>query len=326
MGHVLTMCIRDIDQAFTFKAIGVIHMPLFFFISGFFTYKSSDNKTFIQPRLKQKFIQLILPILTVGSLWVLYFPHSGLDSPLKPGFIGFWTDLWKNGYWFTLCLFELMLIYWVVALILPKIKSIAFQFFIVTLFWIVIAIAVSSLPEHFSNTIGLSWLYNYYPIFMIGIYAKKYNQLFFEQINRQPTITSSIIIAAISLYIVCYPWEFDWLNGYIYISIKVLFQISLAMIAIIFTKSCVKNSPNNKSVNIICYIGKNSLAIYLLHYFFLFPMGFLQNPLRDMGLGIVPTTTIAFITAVVIIIFVLLLNNLLNKSKLLSLIFLGKKS
>lgn len=29
MGHVLTMCIRDIDSAVLFKLVGEIHMPIF---------------------------------------------------------------------------------------------------------------------------------------------------------------------------------------------------------------------------------------------------------------------------------------------------------
>ena len=42
IGHVLTMCIRDIDSAVLFKLVEKIHMPLFFFISGYFTYKVTE--------------------------------------------------------------------------------------------------------------------------------------------------------------------------------------------------------------------------------------------------------------------------------------------
>ena len=55
MGHALTMCIRGIDAAFLFKLIGQVHMPIFFFISGFLTYKD----TFAPPALKKRFLQLI---------------------------------------------------------------------------------------------------------------------------------------------------------------------------------------------------------------------------------------------------------------------------
>ena len=52
MGHVITMCIRGLDAAFIFKLIEQVHMPIFFFISGYFTYKASAERTFITPGLK----------------------------------------------------------------------------------------------------------------------------------------------------------------------------------------------------------------------------------------------------------------------------------
>ena len=39
---------------------------------------------------------LIIPFFVVGTLWIFYFPHSGLQSPLKPGFNGLYFDIWKN--------------------------------------------------------------------------------------------------------------------------------------------------------------------------------------------------------------------------------------
>lgn len=36
MGHVIVFCVRGIDATPHFKFIGSIHMPLFFFISGYF--------------------------------------------------------------------------------------------------------------------------------------------------------------------------------------------------------------------------------------------------------------------------------------------------
>ena len=103
MGHALTMCIRGIDAAFLFKLIGQVHMPIFFFISGFLTYKD----TFAPPALKKRFLQLIIPFFVVSALWIWYFPHSSLGSPMSSSLTGMYCSYWKDGYWFTLCLFEL---------------------------------------------------------------------------------------------------------------------------------------------------------------------------------------------------------------------------
>ena len=118
MGHVLTICIRDIDAATIFKIIGEVHMPIFFFISGWFTYKATADGRIRRPDLRRRAMQLIVPMVIVSTLWVLQFPYSGLRSPMAPGFEGLWTSEYKNGYWFTPVLFVIMALY---ALLAPVI-------------------------------------------------------------------------------------------------------------------------------------------------------------------------------------------------------------
>lgn len=118
MGHVLTICIRDIDAATIFKIIGEVHMPIFFFISGWFTYKATADGRIRRPDLRRRALQLIVPMVIVSTLWVLQFPYSGLRSPMAPGFDGLWTSEYKNGYWFTPVLFVIMALY---ALLAPVI-------------------------------------------------------------------------------------------------------------------------------------------------------------------------------------------------------------
>lgn len=60
MGHVLTMCIRDIDAATLFKIIGEVHMPIFFFISGWFTYKATADGRIRRPDLRRRAMQLLV--------------------------------------------------------------------------------------------------------------------------------------------------------------------------------------------------------------------------------------------------------------------------
>ena len=74
MGHALTMCIRGIDSAFVFKLIAQVHMPLFFFVSGYFTFKATNAGGWAAPNLKKRFLQLMVPFVTMSALWTLYFP------------------------------------------------------------------------------------------------------------------------------------------------------------------------------------------------------------------------------------------------------------
>lgn len=322
MGHVITMCIRDIDQSFLFKIIGQIHMPLFFFISGYFTYKSVDNHTFKTPDFKQKFIQLILPVLVTGSLWVLYFPHSGLQSPLQPGLAGFWTDLWKNGYWFTLCLFQILAIYALTGYILRKTKNIFIQIAATTLIWIAIGAFTILIPQVYNNILGVSWIYNYYPIFMFGVFAKKHQTTFEQMTTSNRFMTINLAIAALTGYYLCYSWEFPYINSILSVLLKILFQISIATIALNCVKSWEQYNPN-KIFHIFAHLGQKSLSIYLLHYFFLFPLTFLQEPMREIALGFTPLITISAIVAAIIISITLIADYIISRSKLFSMLLIG---
>lgn len=324
MGHVLTMCIRDIDQAFLFKMIGEIHMPLFFFISGFFTYKATENRTFLSPKLKQRFLQLIVPFFIVGTLWILYFPHSGLQSPLKPGFNGFYLDIWKNGYWFTLCLFEIILIYSSICKLFASTSSLLTQLLIASLTWIIIGVfAFILLPINYVNILGFQLVFQFYPIFMTGLFARRFQNQFVNLISNSRIYTLALLLTCIVLYFVCYSWEFSWLNSMNLYFLRVILHITLAIVIInIINNYTIKT--NNIAIKTFSYLGKESLAIYLLHYFFLFPMTFLQEPLRAMNLNIAPTLLTSAIVATAVIAITLIVNCIIGRSKTLALLLTGK--
>ena len=143
MGHALTMCIRGIDAAFLFKLIGQVHMPIFFFISGFLTYKD----TFAPPALKKRFLQLIIPFFVVSALWIWYFPHSSLGSPMSSSLTGMYCSYWKDGYWFTLCLFELFLLYLPLSAILRHCRRFWQKIAVVLITYAVLLIAASFLSS-----------------------------------------------------------------------------------------------------------------------------------------------------------------------------------
>lgn len=324
MGHVLTMCIRNIDQAFVFKLIGETHMPLFFFISGFFTYKANNNTTFTTPNLFQRFKQLIIPFFIVSSLWLLYFPHSKLDSPLHTTISGLYTDVWKNGYWFTLCLFEIILIYSLNCIIFKRIKSVYCHFIAILIITTIIGItSFYILPQEISNLLSLPLVFQFYPIFMIGVMAKKFQGQFLNFICDQRIFTLNLLIAVPLIYSICYYWELPWLPIESIFILKYLFHITLACIAIKIAKVWC-NENHNISIKIFSKLGKESLSIYLLHYFFLFPLGFLQEPLREMGLSVIPTVITALLVAIIIISFVLAINYSISQSKILALLLTGK--
>ena len=147
-------------------------------------------------------------------------------------------------------------------------------------------------------------------------------------VSNNIIFTLSILIGAITLYYTCYFWEFPLIPYHLDFFITIIFQICLISIVFNVVKawSQAEFAQENPSwiIRKLQFIGKESLAIYLLHYFFLFPMTWLRQPMIEMGLGFVPLFAVSFITAIVIIAITLGVGHMISKSKFLASVLLGK--
>lgn len=325
MGHSLTMCVREIDSAVLFKLIGEIHMPLFFFISGYLTYKVA----FKHPNLTKRFKQLIIPFIVVSSLWVWYFPHSGLKSPLTSTFYGLYTDGWKNGYWFTLCLFEIFLIYACIAPFLKKFDSAIAQIGICTSTYLALAIITVFAPEPINSIIGLQLLTSFLPVFLIGVLAHKYKDFYESITNGNYWFIIGILLFVFSWYYLSYSWEFPTLPEWSKFIARPIEHIGLVIVAVTLiipwsNKEYDTSSKPSYIARYFNYLGQESLGIYLLHYFFLFPMTALQTPMRELNLSITPLFVFSATVAFCVIAITLFVNYVIKRNSFLSTLLIGK--
>lgn len=327
MGHVMIFGIHKIDSAFIFKLTEKLHMPLFFFISGYFTYKLVDGKI-ILPNIISRFKQLIIPFFCVSTLWIYYFPHSGIESPLNSTWHGLYTDYWKNGYWFTLCLFEMILLYSALVPLFNRVKSTLSQILLVIVVYVAIGLCTRIGNPYVNAYLGMPLLFQFLPIFFVGVLAKKYSSKFNALLTNNIAITTSILLGGFLLYYVCYYWEFPPLPHFVIEIVTSIVHIAVVLIVFSVVKpwceqEFIKENPS-RVIQILQYIGKESLAIYLLHYFFLFPMTALRQSMIDMGLQFVPFFIVSLVVSSVIIAISLGVKSIIEKSKLLSLLLLGK--
>ena len=335
MGHVITMCIRGLDAAFIFKLIEQVHMPIFFFISGYFTYKASAERTFITPGLKKRFLQLVVPFLVITPMWVCYFPHSKLLSPLSDNLPDLYRSVWKDGYWFTLCLFEMCALYMPLSLMLQRIKSVVGKVaMLMAAYGVLISLMVcfADVPGNVDYA-GLSLLARFFPAFAIGVMAHHLHQGYQALLHRSGTFAVALVVFAGTFYCVAYPWDV-WgadsaeLWAFISLAITPVMHFSLFIIAItlVMPWSEKEFGPEAKPSVVARYfrlLGNESLGIYLLHYFFLFPLTGLQDPLKEMGLAFVPLTVTAASVAFCIIGVTLLVVYALKRNKITALLLLG---
>lgn len=334
MGHVLTICIRDIDRAVLFKIIGQVHMPLFFFISGYFSYKVTvSGKDFAYPNLWLRFKQLIIPFMVVSTIWIYYFPLSGLKSTLDSTWHGLYFNEYKNGYWFTLCLFEIIMCYSVAVLAMRRTKSIWGEIAMTVVIWaLIVVFSLGIVPSEIRELLGLELVFSFFPAFMYGVIARKHRTEFNQLTSRQSVYTLSLTALIILMYVSMYNWEFSFMSiKPVALCVPGLLHISLVVVAIGVVRPWVEKRYENGggpslAIRLWEYLGKESLAIYLLHYFFLFPMTSLQQPLKEMSLGFIPTFALSVLSTVLIISVTMMVSYIIQKSPLFGLLLTGKIS
>ncbi len=328
MGHVLTMCVRDIDSAFTFKLISEVHMPLFFFISGYLTYKVG----FCRPNLWKRFKQLIIPFVVVSALWIWYFPHSRLQSPISDNLLGMYESYWKDGYWFTLCLFEMFLIYFPLSILLKKLNNFFAQSLaILAVYALLIFLSTQfSFPDKNFDPAGLGLLTSFFPVFMIGVMARRYKSQFDKLVKGNLSLVIALLAFGGAFYFSAYWWEFPNIPQWGILIARPIAHLALMIIAIILiTPWSNREFSDGRNPSVVAkyfnYLGRESLSIYLLHYFFLFPLTPLQEPLRELGLSMVPLLVLAIVCAFCVIAVTLFVSYIIERNKYLSFILIGKE-
>lgn len=331
MGHVLAFCVREIDRATIFKVLEQVHMPLFFFVSGWFTYKLNEGGQLILPRLGSRAVRLLLPMVVVSSIWVFYFPHSGVETPFASTFEELWTSAYKNGYWFTLVLFEIVLLYGAMRSVLNRCRRLWMSATFVAaifalLYWL------NSISGRIGEVLSLSMLTTFAPVFFTGLLARRHRNGFERLADSSAVQTVSLLMASVAIYAACWPWEFG-LDGSLRMIAQAVSHPFLVVVAYRLFRDwgtaafADSASPlSNGIARLWEYIGTQSLGIYLLHYFFLFPMGsVMRGWMQAMNLAWVPLGAFAALTAACIVAMVLIVLKLIKPSKLLSLLLAGNK-
>ena len=86
-------------------------MPLFFFISGFLSYTTIFTADLLKSRSYNRFFGQLLPTIVFCFIYIFISGHS-IESVF--------FDQTKLGYWFTIAMFEVYIIYAFVSFILAK--------------------------------------------------------------------------------------------------------------------------------------------------------------------------------------------------------------
>lgn len=234
-------------------------MPLFFFVSGYFSYRSIQwwNKSRIKDILKRKIQAQIICTIVFFSLY-MYCKGLTFDGNF-------------GGYWFTIVLFQMYVIYLSLSLFARLIKKniVPICMIILSLFGIIL------IASHFNGGALwelLSWLdfCKYLQFFTLGIIVSQYRSDFFKLLSKDWLITTTIILWVICLVL----WYNDTFKEHFSIAYSVVHDIiiryvSLLTIISIFYRNSEYFSRDSKDSRILRFIGQRTLDIYMIHFFFL---------------------------------------------------------
>lgn len=246
----------------------LFRMPLFFFASGFIFYNAERiwDKTESISFLKKKFMVQIAPTAIFLSIYAYMFDINLPICLCTPP---------KAGYWFTLSLFEYFFIYVVFISLFRKVSArnqeLALMLCALTLYFFSGKYGRNMLQEiiseHTIGVLGIAQL-RYFIFFAFGILVRQ-NWKYFQAMTCHGKAIGCVLALFFTDIIFIHPNipatlpQAQWL----------LFIVDgLLGIVIVFTffrkyeSSFTKETLPGRSLQ---YIGRRTLDIYLLHFFFL---------------------------------------------------------
>lgn len=256
--HILVNDINSFNTVFV-----KFRMPLFFFISGWVLYKKKriwdfpTSKEFITKKFKVQIISTIIFFLLFIFLFNLNF-YKAIGS-------------FKAGYWFTYSLFFYFIFYVLSVNLSRFIRNgtvediiVIFIAFLV-LFCYFIAIKDGN-QEHqrIYEIVGvMQW--RYYVFFCFGTFVKKYFDKFVDLSNN--SILMAIVVC--TFFLLLFFSSLITLSAIETITYFLYGFLGIVIIFTVFRKNENWFATNQNISKWMQYVGRHTLDIYFLHYFFL---------------------------------------------------------
>ena len=305
--HVLKRCGVGHYDVLSSQMLYAPVMPLFFFVSGFLAYKQRMTFKDFWNNIRRKFVFLVIPAVMF---------RVGMDLMDHKSLLRFITE-GMHGYWFTVVLFETFLIYNLITLVIKNERLRIGVLLILSL----AGIGMLALDKDFGPAIfDLRRVTKFFQFFVLGTLAMKYRPKY-ESLMNNEMVKATLLV---SYFVVLFSLTYD-MSPVLHHFLRDVALRYFATFAIVSFFVCHADSfqRETKVISLLNYIGQNSLAIYLLHYFFLPHF----NPLPEwlMGLEIVTKNLLTILYTAAITTLCLFFSKFLSNSKFVKQYILGKK-
>ena len=292
-----------------------IMLPLFFFISGF-CFKIQSTK-----ELRRCCIRLIVPAITLGIIHSLLYEKEILS---------FFCNVYKFGYWFTITLCGMFVILHYIVKKSKNQVSLTWILILVSFFLYILKVPFNNniVLTNIGNIFCLHQLFVYFHYFAIGHIFARNKEFYYKTLNNESLIIVSIFVFFCGLYIK-HTYTDDELATTIPLKIyRAIQQPILGYSSLVLIVRFLYQSDSFLSKNVlgklICYIGKHTLEIYLLHYFFIPKLSFIGTYLTNYS-NIIVELLICLILSTLVIGVSLLLGRVIRTNEILSFLTIGTK-
>lgn len=262
--HIMWLGVKFKDSP-TKEFFDLVCMQSFFFISGFVSYRQVIDCHFrdIVYDIRKKIVRLLLPTIVMFLFCCFYYK---LD-------INYYVhNEFKSGYWFTYVLFLIFLLHSLVNYLVNKLsEKIRMKQTVADIILVIMGGCLyfaydriyGMLNNEFYKIFSLQFVLKYYIFYVIGYIARKY-ELLFEKFIVDNTFSIFVLLIVASC-----PMLFAEID----LSKKVI-QLIVSLSQVIFVYICFKKATcfqkENRLSHHLALMGKYSMSIYFLHYYFIF--------------------------------------------------------
>ena len=302
-------------------------MPMFFFISGFIAYKEITwDTSYYWKMLKKKSKVQIIPTLFFFILYYNICLNTSIDAFFTKG---------PMAYWFTIVLFYMFLLYFTIMFLCSKFNNKAWvSDIIIVLLGIIGAVTYFGGMKFYQldkyPILCLINLSRYFEFFVLGILCRKYHSKFYKIISNDKT-KAILLLSFFSIFILS--WKKTLIPDHSFIQIFnlefTLRFLGLFTVFSIFFHYRGTFDNNNKSIKALRFIGRRTLDIYLIHYFFLPDLKLYFERFYNDG-GLIPQNSIieffiVILLTLLVISISLLTSAIIRSSSILGHYLLGSK-
>lgn len=234
------------------------HMPLFFIMSGmFFVPEKYSFRVFLQKRIRQLMVPLIIFLLVIVSLYLLLMPEKNILVSFRLGLPG--------ALWFLWVLFIIETLYFGIDRALNSNKFLLLS----------VAVASAIFAKWLdANSYGFrSWYINSIfvalPFYCIGhVFGKQFKWIVGVSINNFYTAILCVLLLIAPFVVTFYTNEtiLIW-NSKVPSPIILYYSLAICGTMGIFYMSKLFESLNNKVTKILSFLGRNTIPIIAFNQF-----------------------------------------------------------